>query len=110
MSLIRTSLCVVILLAPWSAYAHGTLGRGEHQLSSSSQADALFEDALLSSDAGDSKSTRLGLERSMDLWIRAREPGKAALAALQLGDRHRNRREYHAALSLYQLANNVKPL
>jgi CHAT domain-containing protein/tetratricopeptide (TPR) repeat protein len=110
MVLVRAILYMVIVLTLWTPYAQGTLVRREHQLSSSSQADALFEEALLSADAGDIKSARLGLERAMDLWIRAREPGKAAHAAVQLGDRYRNRRQYQAALNLYQLANNVKSI
>jgi len=105
------SLSVVIVMAiEWTAFAQNASVKGSYQSKTSIEADESFESALLSSENGDSKSARLQLERAMDLWIRTQEPGKAAQAAVQLGDRYRNRKEYQAALSLYHLANNVKSI
>ncbi len=93
------------------AFAQGDGSRSERQSpETASQAEALFQNALLLFDNQDSKSARLQLQEAMRLWIRMREPEKAAMAALQMGDRHKQGREYQHALDYYRLALNVNSL
>jgi tetratricopeptide (TPR) repeat protein len=75
-----------------------------------SQAEALFQNALLMADSQNSRSARLQLKDAMHIWVRLREPGKAAKAALQIGDRHKLARDYQEALNCYRLALDVKSL
>ena len=67
------------------AFAQGDGSRSERQSpETASQAEALFQNALLLFDNHDSKSARLQLQEAMRLWMRMREPEKAAMAALQM--------------------------
>lgn len=70
----------------------------------------MFQDAILLSDKQDSKPARLKFQEAMRLWIQMREPGKAAGAALQIGDRNKHARAYQEALDDYRLALNVTSL
>lgn len=105
-------LTAVLLIALDSlAFAQGDRSRSERQgPDTASQAEALFQNALLLSDNQDSKSARLQLQEAMRLWMQMREPGKAAMAALQMGDRHKQAREYQDALNDYRLALKVNSL
>lgn len=75
-----------------------------------SQAEALFQNALLSFDKQESESVRPQLQEAMRLWIALRETGKAAGAALLMGDRAKQARKYQDALFYYQKALDVNPL
>lgn len=105
-------LTAVLLIAVDSlAFAQGDRGRSERQApDTETQAEALFQNALLLSDTQDSKSAHLQLQEAMRLWMQMREPGKAAMAALQMGDRYRQAREYQDALNDYRLALKVNSL
>lgn len=75
-----------------------------------SQAEELFHNALILSDAGESESARLELQKAIHLWVQMREPGKAARAALQIGDRSKQARSYQDSLYYYRQALNIKSL
>ena len=102
----------VLLIASYSsAFEQRDRGRSESQSPESErQAEELFRQALLSCDTTDRKSTRLRLQEAMSIWARMREPGKAAKAALQIGDRYKQARRYQEALDYYEQALGVKPL
>ncbi len=102
----------ILLIASYSsAFEQRDRGRSERQSpESESQAEELFRQALLSCDTTDRKSTRLRLQEAMSIWTRMREPGKAAKAALQIGDRYKQARRYQDALDYYEQALGVKPL
>lgn len=105
-------LTAVLLVAFDSlAFAQGDRSRSERQSQeTASQAEALFQNALLLSDNEDSKSARLQLQEAMRLWMQIREPGKAAMAALQVGDRYKKARKYQDALNYYRRALDIKSL
>ncbi|MBI3654392.1 MAG: CHAT domain-containing protein [Acidobacteria bacterium] len=77
---------------------------------SASQAEALFQNALLLFDKQESGSVRRQLQEAMHLWVQMRQPAKAGKAALQMGDRYKQIRKYQEALEYYQQALQVKLL
>jgi CHAT domain-containing protein len=88
-------------------------GRGGSERKSAqaaSRAETLFENALLLADNQESESARLQLQEAMQMWVRLREPGRAAKAALQMGDRYSQARDYQPALYYYRLALGVKSI
>lgn len=72
------------------------------------RAEELFQEAWLLSGPNDRELARTRLQEAMHLWEQMREPGKAAKAALQLGDRDKQARQYQNALYYYQKALDVK--
>jgi CHAT domain-containing protein len=74
------------------------------------QANELLEQALLLSDSAKSEPARLRLQEAMRLWEQLKEPGKAAKAALQMGDLHKQAGKYQDALRFYGQALAVKAL
>jgi CHAT domain-containing protein/tetratricopeptide (TPR) repeat protein len=74
------------------------------------RAEALFQDALISCDAGDRASVRLRLEEAIRLWSQINQPAKAAKAALMIGDRFKQAGQYHDALDYYYVAQKLKSL
>ena len=74
------------------------------------RAEASFQDALISLDAGDLASVRLRLLEAIRLWSQINEPAKAAKAALQIGDRFKQARQYSDAIDYYNEALRVRSL
>lgn len=105
-------LTAILLIAVDSrGFAQGDSGiRNRQSQDTARQAEELFRQALLLSDGKDAKSARVQLLEAMNLWIKIREPGKAAMAAVQVGDRYRKAREYPDALNYYRWALDIKPL
>jgi len=102
---------VLLIVADSLAFEQGDRGGSERQSSeTASQAEALFQNALRLSDTQESESARLQLQAAMRLWVQMRAPGKAAQAALQMGDRSKQSRKYADALKYYRLALDVKSL
>jgi CHAT domain-containing protein len=87
-----------------------TAGGARQSPETAKQAEELFQDALLLSDTRDGESARRRLQEAMRLWVQMREPGKAAKAALQMGDRCKQARKYQDALDYYNQAQEVKLL
>jgi CHAT domain-containing protein len=102
----------ILLMTPAPlAREQGERGRGEHPSpSTASQAEALFQNALLLFDKQESEPARLQLQEAMRLWVALREPGKAAKAALQMGDRFKQAGKYQEALDHYAKARDVESL
>jgi CHAT domain-containing protein/tetratricopeptide (TPR) repeat protein len=71
-------------------------------------ADELFRDALLLSTTAEREIARQRLQQAMRLWVQAHEPKKAARAALQMGDRYKQARDYREALAYYRQAQEVE--
>ncbi len=111
-SLNAFAVSAVLLIASVSlAFAQGERRAGERQpQEAAKQAEASFQDALISFDADDRESVRLRLQEAMRLWVQIFEPAKAAKAALQIGDRYRQAKQYRDALDYYKEAQNVKSL
>lgn len=104
---------IAVLLMASDSLAFGQGDRGESARQSpeaANQAEALFQDALLLADTQKREAARLQLLEAMRLWEQMREPGKAAKAALQMGDRYKYTREYLDALDCYKQALEVKLL
>lgn len=74
------------------------------------RAEELFQNALILSDTQKREPARLQLQEAMRLWVQMREPGKAAKAALQVGDRYKQARMYLDALEYYNQALEVKSI
>lgn len=74
------------------------------------RAEELFQEAWLLSGPKDRELARAQLQEAMRLWVQVREPGKAAKAALQMGDRDKQARKYQDALYYYQQGLEVKLL
>jgi CHAT domain-containing protein len=106
------SITAVLLIASYSlAFAQGDRSGSERQSSETpSQAESLFQNALVLFDNRESESARLRLQEAMHLWVQMREPGKAARAALQMGDRCKQARNYQEALNYYRQALDIKSL
>jgi len=102
----------VLLIASYSlALAQGDRSGSERQSSETgTRAESLFQNALVLSDNQDSESARLRLQEAMHLWVQMREPGKAAKAALQMGDRCKQAKNYQDALNYYRQALDIKLL
>jgi CHAT domain-containing protein len=111
-SILLTAFVVaaVLLFASDSlAFKQEATAGGERQSPEAArQAEELFRDALLLSDTKNGESARLRLREAMRLWVQLREPGKAAKAALQMGDRYKHARKYQYALAYYDQALDLK--
>src|SRR5205085_9136017 len=86
-------------------------GGGEHPSpDAAARAETLLQNALLLADNGQGEAARLQLREAMALWVRTGEPGKAAKAALHMGDHCKRARKYHDALNYYRLARDTNSL
>lgn len=104
-------IAVLLITSDSLAFRQDDRGRNEQQSpGAATQAEALFQDALLLSDTRERATARLRLQQAMRLWVLMREPGKAGKAALQMGDRHKRAREYDEALDCYNQSLEVKSL
>lgn len=102
---------VLLMVSDSLAFGQGDRGESARQSpEAASQAEALFQDALLLADTLERESARLRLLEAMRLWVQMREPEKAAKAALQIGNRYKQAREYLDALDYYKKALEVKLL
>lgn len=109
---LKVFFVTAVLLLACDALAFGQSVRAGSERQSSegaSQAEKLFQDALFLSDTKDRDLARQRLQEAMRLWVQMREYGKAANAALQMGDRYKHSMEHQAAL-YYKLALDVKSL
>lgn len=107
-SLNAFALSAVLLFASVSpAFAQGERRVSEHQSREAARlAEASFQHALISFDANDHEAVRLRLMEASRLWSQIGEPVKAAKAALQIGDRYKQARQYRYALKYYEDALN----
>jgi CHAT domain-containing protein len=105
-------IVTVVLLIASTPLALEQGGRAsERELTEAARrAEDLFREALLLSDAEDNESARLKLQEAMNLWTRMGESGKAAKAALQIGDHYRRARKFREALDCYRQSLEVKAL
>jgi CHAT domain-containing protein/tetratricopeptide (TPR) repeat protein len=102
---------VLLIASPSLLCAQGDSSGSKRQSpQAANQAEELFQNALLLFDTQKDDSARLRLQEAMRLWMQMREPGKAAKAALQVGDRYKQARQYQQALDYYQQALKVKLL
>ncbi|MEN3334465.1 MAG: hypothetical protein V7641_3830 [Blastocatellia bacterium] len=104
-------IAVLLFASDSLAFAQGDRSGSERQSSeTATHAEALFQNALLLSNTEEYESARLQLQEAMGLWVGMREPGKAAQAALQMGDRSKQDKRYQDALNYYRLALDIKSL
>jgi len=102
---------VLLIAFDSSAFAQDDpSGRERQSPEPTSKAEGLFQDALLLFDNQESESARLQLQEALRVWVRMREPGKAAKAALEMGDRCKQARNYQGALNYYRMSLDIKPL
>src|ERR1051325_1240233 len=107
------AFALLTLLWSVAALAFGQVGNhaSERQLpAGSGRAEELFQSALLLVDAKGWKSARQPVQEAINLWLHQHEPGKAAWAALQIGDCFRQARKYQESLYYYKQALEVRPL
>ncbi|HEY3135454.1 MAG TPA: CHAT domain-containing protein [Blastocatellia bacterium] len=98
-----------LIAADSLALPHGAKGETQgHSSEAQQSAEELFRDAMLLSDTQQPEAARLRLQQAMRLWVQIREPGKAARAALQMGDRCKQARKYQDALDYYKQALEIK--
>ena len=103
-------LATAILLGASDSVVFSQNERNERQAAAQKSAEALFEEALLLSGTEQHETARMRLQQAMRLWAARREPGKAAKAALQMGDRCKQTKEYQEALHYYNQALEVEAL
>jgi CHAT domain-containing protein len=105
-------LTTVLLIAfDSSAFAQGERrSRDRQSEETASQAEAVFLNALLLSDDEDGQPARLQLQDAIGLWMQIRQPGKAAMAAFQVGDRYKKARKYQDALDYYRRALEIRSI
>jgi CHAT domain-containing protein len=102
---------VLLIVSPSLVFAQGDRSESERQSpEKETQAESLFQNALVLFDNRESESARLRLQEAMHLWVQMREPGKAAKAALQMGDRCKQAKDYQDALNYYRQALDIKLL
>jgi CHAT domain-containing protein/tetratricopeptide (TPR) repeat protein len=112
-SLTALAVTAILLLIAADAFAihQGDRKASERQSPEAArQAAELFQEAWLLSGQKDRTRARARLQEAMRLWVQVREPGKAAKAALQMGDRDKQARNYQDALYYYRQALEVKSL
>jgi CHAT domain-containing protein len=105
-------LTAILLLTFTSLlWAQGTGGRS-NRLSpqAASQAEELFQSALLLLDKQEDDSARVQMQEAMRLWEQLGVSEKAAKAALQMGRRYKQIRKYKEALNSFHQALTVKEL
>jgi CHAT domain-containing protein len=106
-----TAIAILLIAADSLAFRQDERGRNEqHSSGAATKAEDLFQEALVLSDTQESAAVRLRLQQATHLWVGMREPGKAASAALQMGDHYRRAREYREALDYYNQALEVRSL
>ncbi|HKP12902.1 MAG TPA: CHAT domain-containing tetratricopeptide repeat protein [Blastocatellia bacterium] len=101
---------MAVLLIPSASSSFEQKGRGDSERQSPETADraeASFQSALHSFDKQESEPARAQFKEAMRLWVGMREPGRAARAAVQMGDHARQARKYQDALGYYQQALTV---
>jgi CHAT domain-containing protein len=104
-------IAVLLIESDTLAFPQSDHGRRERSSQETAdQAEALFQNALRLGGNGDGKSTLPQLQEAVRLWIEIREPRKAAMAALQMGDHYKNARSYPDALTCYRLALGIELL
>jgi CHAT domain-containing protein/tetratricopeptide (TPR) repeat protein len=103
-------ILLIALAAPAALLIASTSQAFAQSQSIAKRGEASFQEALISFDAGDRVSLRLRLEEAIRLWSQINEPAKAAKAALQIGDRFKQARQYRDALDYYNEALKVKSL
>src|SRR5437016_12450115 len=102
---------VVLIVAVSLAFEQGGRGGGVRPSPEAArQAEELFQEALLLSDTQEREAAHRRLQEAMRLWVQMRESGKAAKAALQMGDRYKQARKYRDALEDYKQALEIKSL
>jgi CHAT domain-containing protein len=109
-SFLSALLASAILLGASDSVVFSQNERNERQAAAQKSAEALFEDALLLSGSEQHETARMWLQQAMRLWAARREPGKAAKAALQMGERCKQTKEYQEALYYYNQALEVEAL
>ncbi|MEK6406802.1 MAG: CHAT domain-containing tetratricopeptide repeat protein [Acidobacteriota bacterium] len=93
------------------AFGQGNRGGTERQSSKpGSQAEELFQSALLLVGTKDWELARQRMKEATRLWMQVREPQKAARALLQVGDCYKQARMYSESLYCYKQALEVRPL
>jgi CHAT domain-containing protein len=104
-------IAVLLLVSGSLAFEQDGRGGGERQSPQAArQAEELFQEALLLSDTQEREAAHRRLQEAMRLWVQMRESGKAAKAALQMGDRYKQARKYRDALEDYKQALEIKSL
>jgi CHAT domain-containing protein len=103
------AIAFLLIASDSLAFEQVDRGGSKHQSpETASQAEALFLNAMLLADTEERESARLQLQAAMRIWVQLREPGKAAKAALQMGDIYKQARKYQDALNCYRQALDVK--
>jgi len=106
-----TAIAILLIAAEPRAFRQDDHGTNEPQSSGvANQPEELFQEALIRSDTQDFATARIRLQQAMGLWVQLRDPGKAAEAALQMGDHSNQAGEYYEALYYYNQALDVRSL
>jgi tetratricopeptide (TPR) repeat protein len=95
----------MMLVTDFSAVRFGLNDRKQETLRPSeinSQAEALFQEALVLSNTKEQLLGRLRFLEALRLWLQRGEPEIAARAALQMGDLHWQNKRYQEALFSYK--------
>lgn len=74
------------------------------------QPEELLREALVLSGTKERELARLLSSEAMDLWVRMRDPGRAAMAAIRMGDSYKEGRVYLDTLYHYERALEVKAI
>src|SRR5438093_5157352 len=98
---------VFLVASHSSAFGHRDVKGITRRAQSLGDAEALFESALVLSDNGEKEAARFRLQQAISLWVQMREPGKAGMAALLMGDRYKRDRAYRDALNCYSQALDI---
>lgn len=80
------------------------------QSESAGRAETLVQQALLLTSAADQKPVDDRLSQAISLWMQIREPEKAALSYLLVGDSYKEKNLLREALHYYNRALEVKPI
>jgi len=74
------------------------------------RAEALVQEALLLIGTADHRQVDDRLSQAINIWIQIREPEKAALSSLLIGDSYKQMNRIQEALHYYTQALEVKPI
>jgi CHAT domain-containing protein len=74
------------------------------------QAEQAFQEAVTLSVIGDPKLARRPFLEAIQQWLQARQPERAARAAIQLGDSYIKGKKYEEALFCYKQAADLKAI
>lgn len=72
--------------------------------------EQLFVEAMKRAETGDLKEAGERLDEACSLWIKGREPERAARARMQIGDLYRNDKRFDESLSQYRLTLAIEGL